>query len=107
MKTCKEIIQEWLIKEGHDGLCNDECGCSVEDLAPCGDGPYPNCMVAKDVGEKQGYDHYFEPIEIVDEKKPCIWCKNVPYDKRNFCHVCGRDLRQRNQKPPADGEQGG
>jgi hypothetical protein len=22
---------------GYDGLCNDRCGCSIDDLAPCDD----------------------------------------------------------------------
>lgn len=28
------------------GLCNTDCGCSFEDFAPCGDGPYSDCVPA-------------------------------------------------------------
>jgi hypothetical protein len=33
---------------GADGLCNSEldCGCSANQLAPCGDGPYHDCCLA-------------------------------------------------------------
>ena len=30
-----EIIREWLKDNGYDGLCNEDCGCSVEDFMPC------------------------------------------------------------------------
>ncbi len=33
----KEIIQDYLRKNGYDGLCcpEDPCGCSIDDLMPC------------------------------------------------------------------------
>ena len=34
--TVHEIILDYLEEHGFDGLCTDECGCSVDDLAPCG-----------------------------------------------------------------------
>ncbi len=33
--TVYEIIFEYLSKNGFDGLCTDECGCLLDDLAPC------------------------------------------------------------------------
>jgi len=30
-------IKKSLSLGGHDGLCNDKCGCSIDDLAPCDD----------------------------------------------------------------------
>ncbi len=30
-----------------DGLCNDECGCGIDDLAPCEFGPHKDCYLAK------------------------------------------------------------
>ncbi len=46
--TLKDIIKEWLIKNGYEGLYEndssyDGCGCAVEDLMPC-DEPSINCM---------------------------------------------------------------
>ncbi len=34
--TVKEIIKQYLETNGFDGLCNDDCGCSKDDLFPCG-----------------------------------------------------------------------
>ena len=33
------MVKEYLQQNGYDGLCNTdgECGCSLEDLAPCGE----------------------------------------------------------------------
>lgn len=55
-------IKEMIIKElkelGADGLYNDEdyhyepCGCSIEDLCPCGEGmSINNCVAAKKKGK--------------------------------------------------------
>ena len=33
--TVHEIVLEYLEEHGFDGLCTDDCGCSVDDLAPC------------------------------------------------------------------------
>lgn len=39
MKTVKEIVKEYLIANGYDGLINvdTECGCGVDALEPCGE----------------------------------------------------------------------
>lgn len=37
----QDIVKKWLIDNGFDGLCTDDCGCEVADLMPCGE-PY-NC----------------------------------------------------------------
>lgn len=29
-----EIVREYLIQHGYDGLCDDDCGCEIDDLAP-------------------------------------------------------------------------
>jgi len=35
--TVESIVREKLIEMCADGLCNDECGCDLDDLAPCGE----------------------------------------------------------------------
>lgn len=41
------IIKEYLRQHNYDGLAGDECGCSIDDLAPCSDGPYKDCQPAR------------------------------------------------------------
>jgi hypothetical protein len=43
--TAKEIIIKYLQDNGYDGLCNDDCGCGINDLFPCGGSP-DNCVPA-------------------------------------------------------------
>ncbi len=33
--TVRQIVKEYLIKNGYDGLYDENCGCPVDDLAPC------------------------------------------------------------------------
>lgn len=35
--TVKEIVKEYLKVNGFTGLHSDGCGCTVDDLAPCGE----------------------------------------------------------------------
>jgi hypothetical protein len=37
MPTIKEIVREYLEKNGYDGLFNDDCACLLNDLYPCGE----------------------------------------------------------------------
>lgn len=50
MITVKEIVKAYLKEHGYDGLCGDECGCGIEDLAPCderwGEGHWGDCTAA-------------------------------------------------------------
>jgi len=34
--TVKEIVKEYLEKNGFDGLCSENCGCGLDDFMPCG-----------------------------------------------------------------------
>lgn len=37
----RDILKDWLVIQGYDGLYYDEyeCGCSVDDLVPCDESP--------------------------------------------------------------------
>lgn len=37
MPNVREIVVAYLKKHGYDGLCTDDCGCGLDDLAPCGE----------------------------------------------------------------------
>ncbi len=33
--TIKGILEKWLKDNGYDGLCDNRCGCVMDDLMPC------------------------------------------------------------------------
>ena len=35
--TVIEIVRQYLVAHGYDGLYGDECGCLIDDLCPCGE----------------------------------------------------------------------
>lgn len=55
--TIKQIVSDWLKANGYDGLCDDECGCTLEDFMPC-DEPRQSCEPAYKQNETpaQSYD---------------------------------------------------
>ena len=46
--TIKQIIRKYLDENGYDGLClpDLECGCGLDDFAPCPDGINEECEPA-------------------------------------------------------------
>lgn len=40
-----DIVRDYLKDNGYDGLCGDECGCSIDNLFPCS-GPFVYCRPA-------------------------------------------------------------
>lgn len=63
------IIKAWLKEHGYDGLCEPitECGCGVDDLAPCAGGVYgcqgvpKDCQPARKIEVKPGEWLYMTP----------------------------------------------
>jgi hypothetical protein len=45
--TVLEIVRLHVQRQGLDGLCNGDCGCGLEDFAPCGDGLHADCVMAR------------------------------------------------------------
>lgn len=44
--TVKEIVADYLKKNGYDGLCRDGCGCGLDCFMPCSDEIRHNCKPA-------------------------------------------------------------
>lgn len=46
--TIMDIVREYLVAHGYDGLCHieTECGCGLEDLFICGNFFSPDCEAA-------------------------------------------------------------
>lgn len=71
-KDVKDIVLDWLKTNGCDGLCNDDCGCGVDDFAPCEEGPWSNCIAAQSrvlgpdeyIGECGPDDTVFVPVKF-------------------------------------------
>jgi len=56
--TVLDITVKYLKAFGYDGLCGDECGCGLDDIAPCG---YDVC-----VGCIPAYRHECEYCKVIE-----------------------------------------
>jgi RNase P subunit RPR2 len=56
------IIKNYLIENGYEGLCNFDCGCGVNGLAPC-DGIQLDCVPAFKIVCDECGDEMFYPAE--------------------------------------------
>lgn len=46
LKPPRGYSAAWLKAHGLDGLCRQDCGCGLDNLAPCESGPGPDCVPA-------------------------------------------------------------
>lgn len=62
MKTSPSLLQFSLKALGADGLCNPEegCGCSLDDVEPCGCINLEECVAAKFIRPKAGDPDYWD-----------------------------------------------
>jgi len=63
MKNIRELVYEQLLAIGAEGLCNPdlECGCSIDDLMPCGEPEIEYCVAARRSFDSEK-DDYFIPL---------------------------------------------
>jgi len=66
------IIRKWLEANGYDGLCQEECecGCKLDDLAPCESSDFINCIPGHITPGKDGYDFFIKPGKATRPKAP-------------------------------------
>ena len=78
--TVKEIVADWLKEHGCEGLCDDDCGCVLDDLMPCG-GEYGKCVAAVKGPVPPEYGDGYEEW-LVPKQFPCE-AKGVTPDEHN------------------------
>lgn len=44
----KDMVKDYLVRNHYSGLSMDDCGCGLDDFAPCDEGPYPECIASKE-----------------------------------------------------------
>lgn len=59
----RTIVKLWLSDHGYDGLYNEECGCSVDDLMPCMNDCIQDCKVAYEF-TRMGEKYYLDPSYV-------------------------------------------
>lgn len=71
--TTLEILRQWLVANGYDGLWNnDPCGCGVDDLAPCGNvghccqAAYCSQLTESDINNDDEYCWYGDDLKVGD-----------------------------------------
>ena len=68
----KKIVAKYLMENGFEGLCADECGCLLDDLIPCDD--YmghcePGYKIPNPGGETDWITTTVKPKDINDESE--------------------------------------
>ncbi len=54
MRTVKELLIGALRARGYDGVCSYDCGCWLDDFAPCGDADWLNCCPGHTGKDEEG-----------------------------------------------------
>ena len=54
-----EIIKKYLRENGYDGLCNEKCGCGIDNLMPCDTFACQSCVPAsKHIATEEDAEKY-------------------------------------------------
>jgi hypothetical protein len=55
--SVKDMVAKYLSENESDGLCHPDTECGCDGSAPCGEGPFPDCLAA------QKHDGLYYPTE--------------------------------------------
>ena len=78
--TVREIVTAELRRLGAVGLCDHECGCRINDLAPCGCDPF-DCVPAREATLEEKVQMRVNG-ELDDDEEVDEWYM-VPLDAAN------------------------
>jgi hypothetical protein len=81
--TVKTIIKDYLETNGYDGLCYNDCGCSVKDLMLCNSlcgkcEPAYKYIVIKDICEVCEDNRKCPIRDYADEDMMCFYKHDIP-----------------------------
>ncbi len=59
----KEIVSDYILKNGYEGLFNEDsdCGCEIDDFMPCSDGMCVECQAGYKLLGNEEYDFLIGP----------------------------------------------
>lgn len=76
--TVQEIVAEYLKNNGYDGLCNEDCGCGLEDFMPCVNSQLSVC-------ETHGCEPAYR-IELGSTECAGWDCEEIKCDGMAYCY---------------------
>ena len=79
-----DIVKNYLAVSGFDGLYYGDCGCRIDDLAPCGH-INESCRAGYNQGPRDGLDWWIGPGLTLR----CPHCKAVVGKDDAECLECG------------------
>jgi len=93
--SVKEIVKQYLINHGYDGLYSDllECGCSVDDLMPCS-GNACGCRSGYKVDDPSDqFEFLIVPEKDTERRTPDEWLKDPQFHELRILDPDGWDRK--------------
>lgn len=72
-ETIRDVVVEYLKKNGYDGLCGVSCGCGIDDPFPCGE-IRPGCSPGYKRTHKCGDCKALDSCDAADLERPETTC---------------------------------
>lgn len=76
-KDVEDIIIKYLLDNGYDGLCNNDCGCPIDSLRPC-EFLSLDCTPGYKVQQTTCQDCYIDCGRDIPKKDCFIICEKKP-----------------------------